>query len=219
MNPISLVLPVSVPSLINYRSLFGSLLLFVLVIACNSVSAQNLARPVARLIASSTEVTGLPSSRRVNFVDVAAAGAAHPIPVISPSIDEANATERRAFEITNELRVKNSLVPLVWDSRLCLMARSHSRNMATVGFFAHESPEGLRLRDRARAVGISRFRVLAENIAYNQGDDPGAFAVERWMLSSGHRENILSTEFQASAIGSFVAADGRVYLTQGFITR
>lgn len=27
------------------------------------------------------------------------------------SIDEANATERRAFEITNELRVKNSLVP------------------------------------------------------------------------------------------------------------
>lgn len=68
-------------------------------------------------------------------------------------------------------------------------------------------------------MGISRFRVLAENIAYNQGDDPGAFAVERWMLSSGHRENILSTEFQASAIGSFVAADGRVYLTQGFITR
>ena len=61
---------------------------------------------------------------------------------------------------------------------------------------------------------------MAENIAYNQGyDDPGAFAVERWMVSSVHRANILSNEFQASAIGSFVGPDQKVYLTQVFILR
>jgi uncharacterized protein YkwD len=76
------------------------------------------------------------------------------------------------------------------------------------------------LRDRARAVGISHFQLLGENIAYNQGfDDPGAFAVGRWMLSPGHRRNILSPEFQQSAIGVFVAPDGTVYLTQDFIAR
>ena len=47
----------------------------------------------------------------------------------------------------------------------------------------------------------------------------GGFAVENWMLSPGHRANILNPEFQESAIGVFVAADGTVYLTQEFIRR
>jgi uncharacterized protein YkwD len=92
--------------------------------------------------------------------------------------------------------------------------------MALVGFFSHETPEGLQPKDRARALGILHFRVLAENIAYNKGyEDPGGFAVERWMISPGHRANILYIGFQTSAIGSFVATDGSVYLTQVFINR
>ena len=107
--------------------------------------------------------------------------------------------------------------PLSWDGDLCRMARAHSEKMARLGFFAHQTPEGLRLKDRARAAGL-RFQVIGENIAYNQGvDDPGTFAVQRWMISSGHRANILSREFRSSGIGSFVAGDGRVYLTQIFI--
>jgi len=100
------------------------------------------------------------------------------------------------------------------------MARIHSESMVQRGYFAHETPEGERLRDRARAVGIAHFRVLGENIAYNQGyDDPGAFAVQRWMISPGHRANILSNEFEQSAIGVSIAADGSVYLTQVFMKR
>lgn len=96
----------------------------------------------------------------------------------------------------------------------------HSEDMAQRGYFAHETPEGLEPKDRGRALGILHFRVLGENIAFNKGlEDPGAFAVERWMLSGGHRVNILYIGFQASAIGSYVAADGSVYLTQLFITR
>jgi uncharacterized protein YkwD len=65
-----------------------------------------------------------------------------------------------------------------------------------------------------------RYQVIAENIAYNQGvEDPGAFAVERWMISPGHRANLLGTEFRAAAVGTFVASDGSVYLTQLFILR
>ncbi len=128
--------------------------------------------------------------------------------------------ERRAFEVANEARVKNGLPKLAWDHELCIMARAHSQDMATHGFFGHQTPAGLRARDRARAAGIPRFTVLGENIAYNLGyDDPGAFAVERWMVSSGHRANILSNEFESSAVGVFIAQDGTVYLTQVFITR
>ena len=133
---------------------------------------------------------------------------------------EPNAIEKRAFEQTNLVRVQNGLRPFVWDVDVCRMARSHSESMSREGYFAHVTPAGLRLRDRARLAGILQYVVLGENIAYNQGyEDPGAFAVEKWMQSPKHRANILSPEFRAMAIGSFVAPDGSVYLTQTFIKR
>jgi len=133
---------------------------------------------------------------------------------------EPNDIEKRAFEQTNAVRLKNGLPALTWDSEVCVMARAHSESMSRLNFFSHVTPGGQRLRDRARAAGILRYSLLGENIAYNQGfDDPGAFAVERWMASPKHRENILSREFRAMAIGSYAGPDGSVYLTQTFITR
>lgn len=210
-----------IPKLV--QPLLGAKITYLLIwsafflIAGSPVIAQNLTpQPVARLLG---EVVDSSRLRRGNNSEGHAPGLAKSS-ATSPSLDEATAPERRAFKVTNEVRVKNGLTPLAWDPELCRMARTHSRNMATLGFFSHETPEGLRLRDRALATGILRFRVLAENIAYNQGyDDPGAFAVERWMISFSHRANILSREFQESAIGTFVTPDGKVYLTQVFITR
>lgn len=133
---------------------------------------------------------------------------------------EPNDIEKRVFEQTNLMRVKNGLPPFTWDADICRMARIHSESMSRNRYFAHVTPEGLRLRDRARAAGILQFSVLGENIAYSQGyDDPGAYAVEQWMQSTKHRANILSPEFRSMAIGSFVAPDGSIYLTQTFITR
>jgi len=170
-------------------------------------NAQQESRPVARLVSSGPVNTPKRISPPVK-------------PATSPSLDEANSIERRAFDQTNLIRVQNGLEPFTWDADVCRMARDHSAKMSRDGFFAHTTPDGKRLRDRAQSVGIVQFRVLAENIAYNQGyEDPGAFAVERWMLSPKHRANILSPEFRSMAIGSFVAADGSVFLTQTFITR
>jgi uncharacterized protein YkwD len=166
------------------------------------------ARPVARLVSAAPFNS---ASKRISPTVSSSA---------SPGLEQANAIERRAFEQTNQIRVQNGLAPFKWDADVCRMARDHSESMSRQGYFSHTTPDGKRLRERARLVGILGFSVLAENIAYNQGyEDPGAFAVERWMQSPKHRANILSPEFRAMAIGSFVAADGSVYLTQTFITR
>ncbi len=178
--------------------------LFTLVFGlfCQSVSAQDAKpQPVARLI-----TVIVPASTS--------------LPTTSSLTLEPNTIEKRAFEQTNLVRVQNGLPPFVWDADVCRMARTHSESMAREGYFAHVTPAGLRLRDRARVAGILQYAVLGENIAYNQGyDDPGALAVEKWMDSPKHRANILSPEFRAMAIGSFVAPDGSVYLTQTFIKR
>lgn len=137
-----------------------------------------------------------------------------------PALSDSTEIEKRAFEMTNTIRLQNGFAPLAWDPALCKMARALSEQMVRLGFFSHETPDGSRLKARARAAGIAHFRVLGENIAYNHGaDDPGASAVKRWMLSPGHRANLLSTEFDRSAVGSFIAPDGAVYITQEFIKR
>lgn len=179
------------------------LVLSALVVCCPGVFAQQAkSEPVARLVTRFRPATPV--------VNASA----------SPSLAEASAIERRAFEQTNLVRVQNGLAPFEWDADVCRMARSHSESMSRLNYFSHVTPAGLRLRDRARAEGIVTFTVLGENIAYNQGyEDPGAFAVERWMASAKHRANILSKEFRAMAIGTYVAPDGSVFLTQTFITR
>ncbi|HEV7397787.1 MAG TPA: CAP domain-containing protein [Pyrinomonadaceae bacterium] len=166
--------------------------------------------PTARLLTMPRDVSTASRPRRVSV----------PVTTTVLAPVDPNEIERNAFENTNAVRVRSGLAPLVWDAALLRAARVHSEDMVRQGYFAHETPDGARLRDRVRAVGILHFKVLGENIAYNQGfDDPGAFAVERWMLSPGHRANILSSEFELSAVGTFVAPDGTVYLTQVFLKR
>ena len=197
---------------------------------CQSVTAQSIQpRPVARLVSEPASTASYSRPRRVKPEEgspakdspKAHASAAATTPAASPlTLDEATAIERRAFEQTNQARVENGLPPVEWDADLCRMARAQSERMAHLGYLSHETPEGLQLKDRARSNGIQHFRVIGENIAYNKGyKDPGGFAVERWLISDGHRANILYVGFQAAAIGSYVAADGSVYLTQVFIAR
>jgi uncharacterized protein YkwD len=192
------------------RSVVSGLGVSFLSMICLANSGSALAQsPVARLVSSSRSSAVRPRG----VVNAAPVGR-------GPSLSEATEIERRAFALTNAARRQSNLPPLTWDPELCRMARLHSENMVRRGFFSHETPDGQHLGDRAHAIGIEHFHALAENIAYNQGyDDPGEFTVGRWMLSPGHRANILSPEYQQSAIGVYVAPDGTVYVTQEFITR
>ena len=184
---------------------FGLLFL----VFCFPAAAQT-GIPTARLLAANDSIR--PRSTSLNLASPAAATA--------PTLEQASDIERHAFEETNRARLKNGLLPFVWDANLCRMARAHSENMGRHNFFSHVTPEGQRLKDRAQAAGILRFTLIGENIAYNLGyDDPGTFAVERWMLSPKHRANILDEHFNAMAVGTYVAPDGSVYLTQTFIQR
>ena len=206
-------------SQLTIRTVVAATLLLASFGLFQSALAQNIQlRPVARLISEPMAEARNSRPRRISLE--ASSSASKSLTSSLPALEDANAVERRAFEQTNVARVKNGLSTLVWDPELCRMARRHSEQMATLGYFSHENPDGLQLKERARANGILHFRVIGENIAYNKGyDDPGGFAVERWLTSSGHRANMLYPGFQASAIGSYVAADGSYYLTQVFIAR
>lgn len=128
--------------------------------------------------------------------------------------------EKQAFDLLNLQRAAKSLPPLEWSNDVARVARMHSENMAKYRFFSHTGLDGTMVNDRADLCGLSRWKAIGENIAYNRGyEKPVEFAIERWMQSTSHRGNILNERWKESAVGVAVANDGAVYFTQVFLVR
>jgi uncharacterized protein YkwD len=171
-------------------------------------------RPVARLVTASKQEVPARSKARL------AARAANTPAAATSTAATATNDERRTFELINAERLRRGRSPLVLDGSLTRMARYHSENMARQDFFNHVDRDGLDLSGRAQVLGVRGWKALGENIAYNQGySDPTAFAVERWMTSNKHRENILNGEFTHAGLGIARTSDGRVFFTQVFMRR
>lgn len=137
-----------------------------------------------------------------------------------PAQLNASELEDRAFMAINHLRQSYGLAPLQRASDLNEVARAHSRDMMRRRYFSHTSPEGDDLRGRFARNGITQWRYIAENLAYNLGyADPAKTAVEGWMKSPAHRQNILNKRLTESGIGVAIDEMGRTYFTQVFATR
>lgn len=91
--------------------------------------------------------------------------------------------------ILNKERVIAGMNPLVMDEKLSAACEGHSKDMATLGFFAHESPvEGKKSPwDRARLAGFEGSGA-SENI-FAGSTSPNA-AYNAWFASDGHRFNM-----------------------------
>ena len=174
-------------------------------------------RPVARLLSSSTpEVSPRERARLVARISSPSNSTSSTAAITVAATSD----ERRAFDLINAERQSRGLRPLVLDGALTRIARYHSESMARDGILNHVDRDGLDLTGRAEVLGLRGWRALGENIAYNQGySDPTAFAVERWMISQKHRENILNGQFTHAGIGIARASDGRVFFTQVFMER
>lgn len=128
--------------------------------------------------------------------------------------------ERQAFSLINQKRAETGLTPLAWSDEVARVARLHSENMVKYNFFGHAGQDGSMVDDRADSLGLGKWRLIGENIAYNRGyARPVEIAVENWMQSEGHRQNILNRGWRESGIGIAVKADGAFYFTQVFLLR
>ena len=132
---------------------------------------------------------------------------------------EIESLELQCLSEINRLRRAYRLAPLEFNQELLPVARRYSRRMAEEGFFSHTDPEGRSTNHRLNVAGI-RWRALAENIASERGwVNPVAVTVHGWMDSAGHRSNILSADFDQTAVGAWISESGAVYFTQIFIRR
>jgi uncharacterized protein YkwD len=131
-----------------------------------------------------------------------------------------DSVERTAFNLLNRKRIENGLASLAWSDGVAQIARLHSRNMAELKFFSHRGKDHKMVSDRADDANLGGWESIGENIAFNRGfGDPIARAIDNWLSSPSHRQNLLSSNWKESAIGVAVASDGSYYFTQVFLKR
>ena len=124
--------------------------------------------------------------------------------------------EEKLLDLINNFRAQNGQPALARNGKLDTAALSHSRDMANRGYFAHNSPEGSTPDQRIAAAGYS-YSWWGENIYRSApGDDSAQSAFTSWVNSSGHRANMLSSNFTQIGIGRATASDGRTYWTNTF---
>lgn len=88
--------------------------------------------------------------------------------------------------------------PLRTDAHLVAAARAHGTDMATNGYFAHESPDGTSPFQRMMQAGYTGF-AAAENIAAGQRSP--AEVVEAWRTSPGHCRNLYAADLNEVGVG------------------
>lgn len=108
-----------------------------------------------------------------------------------------NSDEKEAFDLINKQRTNNGLAALKNDSEVQRVARIKAQDMVNNNYFSHTSPTYGSPFDMLKSFKIS-YKTAGENIA---GNSSNSSAVTAWMNSSGHKANILNSNFNYTGIG------------------
>jgi len=126
--------------------------------------------------------------------------------------------EQAIYKKVNEERAKAGASTLSYNTTMEKYARIKSQDMGDNNYFSHPDLQGNLITTKLKADGVS-YKSWGENIAYIGGvSDPTALAnqfMTNWMNSQGHRENILSTNFESIGVGVYQIGN-KVYATQEF---
>jgi uncharacterized protein YkwD len=128
-----------------------------------------------------------------------------------PDVDE---LARQVLTLINIERAQVGVSPLTWNGTLAEIAEDYACTMAAEDFFDHVHPvTGDGPAERAVSAGYEFF-AIGENLA--AGQTSAAEAVEGWMNSPGHRDNLLSPEWRETGLGVRRGGSLRIYWVQQF---
>ena len=108
-----------------------------------------------------------------------------------------NSDEKEVFDLINKQRTNNGLAALKNDSEVQRVARIKAQDMVDNNYFSHTSPTYGSPFDMLKSFKIS-YKTAGENIA---GNSSNSSAVPDWMNSSGHKANILNSNFNYTGSG------------------
>lgn len=108
-----------------------------------------------------------------------------------------SADEKEVLNLINKQRTNNGLKALTIDTGAQKVARVKAQDMVDNNYFAHNSPTYGSPFDMLKSFKVN-YKTAGENIA---GNSTNSGAVNSWMNSSGHKANILNSNFNYTGIG------------------
>jgi len=108
-----------------------------------------------------------------------------------------NQDEQYVLKLINEYREKNGVSKLTMGTKLIKIAGIKANDMTKNNYFSHTSPTYGSPFDMMKNYGLN-YIVAGENIAGNPSLEG---AVNSWINSSTHRENLLSKSYNYVGIG------------------
>jgi uncharacterized protein YkwD len=151
------------------------------------------------------------------LVGAAAAGTPLQQAALAPSAaaaDSSGLVRQSALELAvlkqiNVIRRSRHLAALRLNAQLGQAAEGHSVDMASHGFFTHEDRDGAAFWKRVKALytpASSSYWAVGENLLWSAGQLGAAQAVQMWMDSPPHRENLLDPRWREVGLGGIEAA-------------
>ena len=104
--------------------------------------------------------------------------------------------EKETFNLINKKRTEAGLLPLFIDAELQNIARLKALEMVDENYFSHISPTYGSPFDMIKSFKIL-YKTAGENIA---GNSSNIEAVNAWMNSEGHKENVLNNSYNYTGI-------------------
>jgi uncharacterized protein YkwD len=136
------------------------------------------------------------------------ARAADAAPAAPAGIERLQALDRQILAQLNATRDAHGLRPLTMSSDLERAAVYQSQSMLAGGYFAHEAPGSSfvsRLKRFYRPAGYRSWSA-GENLLFNSAPITANDAIQAWLASPHHRENMLDPSWREVGIGSVHAA-------------
>lgn len=113
--------------------------------------------------------------------------------------------EREVMVDINAYRAANHLSPLRLSASLTTAARSHSLQMETDGYFAHESADGTAFWKRLKSFypeGAFAYWSVGENLLWSSPDVDAQKALDTWVASPEHRMNMLDPHWREIGVSA-----------------
>jgi uncharacterized protein YkwD len=115
----------------------------------------------------------------------------------------------------NAQRTTDGLQPLAVDPALTQVARERSDDQVAEHYFAHTAPDGGTVFDLLNAAGIG-WVYGGEDLAQSRGVDPVKAAIDGFMQSPEHRDNVLGSNYRRVGVGVAQRDDATTVLTVVF---
>ncbi|MCX6705899.1 MAG: CAP domain-containing protein [Candidatus Woesebacteria bacterium] len=122
------------------------------------------------------------------------------VPRFAPKIlgFAANISPDEVVALTNEKRIQAGLSSLSLNPTLSQAAQAKGADMLNKGYWAHVAPDGTQPWVFFTNFGY-KYRYAGENLARDFSS--ASSAVEAWMNSASHKENLLSSKYKEIGIG------------------